>query len=273
MVNQSVHIPPEVARVIEAFWKERLREEFGHTPPTPEEELAYIEAFRERGLPVVPLRDGSRVSVASGGAGPAMGDERDAAFDRPGPQGRTTPAWKWAVIGGLLLAAVVPLIGPTVTTAAEGLLGVSGSSGDDEVSSAAGADVSLPEDINSLVTSGDVKVPLVVPRTLEIRPKGTTTSTTFVVVPVEVEEADWPCPSRKFKGRPAACWVFGTVVNYLIGIPRDNGQAESVVEALTSGGSAWLRMSTEQVVRFAIDPADVLDVERHQTEVLAQDHF
>lgn len=272
-MKQSVHIPPDVARVLEAFWKEQLRQEFGHTPPTAKEELAYIGSFRERGLPVVPLRDGSRVSVGPTGRGAAVGDDRDLAEELPIQRPNTTPLWKWAALGGLVLLAALPLVGPPLRRAAAGIFGASRRGSGGEASSEPLADVRLPEDINSLVTSGNVNVPLVVPRTLEIKPSGSLTSTTFVVVPVEVEEADWPCPSRKFKGRPAACWVFGSVVNYLIGIPREHSQAEPLLQALASGGSAWLRMSTEQVLSFSVSPAAVSDVERHRTEVLRQDHF
>lgn len=272
-MTESVRIPPDAAQVIEAFWKEQIRQAFGHTPPTPKEELAYIETFRERGLPVVPLADGSRVSVASAGRAPRMADADDAGSDIPGRGGGETPAWKWAVVGGMVLLAALPIVGPPIRTAARAALGPSGGTGANGHSDPSVSDVSLPADINALVTSGDVKVPLVVPRTLEVRPSGALTSTTFVVVPVEVEEADWPCPSREFKGRPAACWVFGSVVNYLIGIPQGGGQADALFEALAAGGGVWLRMSTEQVVHFTIAQDGVREIGRHRTEILAQDHF
>jgi hypothetical protein len=270
---QSVRIPPDAARVIEAFWKEQIRQAFGHTPPTPEEELAHIETFRERGLPVVPLADGSRVSVASAGRAPRMAEADDGGSDISGRERGGTPAWKWVVIGAMVLLAALPIVGPPLRTAARAALGSSGGPGADGHSDPSVSDVSLPADIDALVTSGDVRVPLVVPRTLEVRPSGALTSTTFVVVPVEVEEADWPCPSRKFKGRPAACWVFGSVVNYLIGVPHDGSQTDALFEALAAGGSVWLRMSTEQVFRFVVVPDGVRQTERHRTEILAQDHF
>lgn len=272
-MTPSVRIPPDAAQVIEAFWEEQLRQAFGHTPPTPEEELAYIETFRERGLPVVPLADGSRVSVASSGGAPTMADADDARSDTVARTRGGTPRWKWAVIGAMLLLAALPIVGPPIKTAARAALSPSGGQEADGPSESSVGDVHLPADINALVTSGDVRVPLVVPRTLEVRPSGALTSTTFVVVPVEVEEADWPCPARKFKGRPAACWVFGSVVNYLIGVPHDGGRADALFEALAAGGGLWLRMSTEQVFRFTVAPEDVRQIERHRTEVLAQDHF
>jgi hypothetical protein len=171
------------------------------------------------------------------------------------------------LIGVVLLIIALPIVGAPVKSVAGRILG-RGQEGAGPVE-----EISLPADIDALVTSGDVRVPLVVPRTLEIAPNGALTSTTFVVVPVEVEEADWPCPSKKFKEQPAACWVFGTVVNYLVGIPNDEGQAEVLFDNLAGGGTAQLRMSTEQVFRFSISPSDVRAVERHQTEVLDQDHF
>jgi hypothetical protein len=177
------------------------------------------------------------------------------------------PIWQIALFGVAALFIFWPLIGRPIKNTLGRIVDGSNKNGDDEVS----VEIELPEGIDSLVKSGDVKAPLVTPRTLEIRPNGVASATTFIVVPVEVEEADWPCPTKKFKGQPAACWVFGTVVNYLVGIPNDAGSAAVFEDLQQSGGSVQMRMSTEKVMRFTVDR--VQQIERHQTEALGQHHF
>lgn len=267
----NVNIPPDIAAVFEDFWDEMLLERFGPTPPSPAEEAAFIQEFLAQGIPTVPLPDGGRVDVVADGSAD-VGDlgAPDSDVDLESEGGLSSvPAWQIAlfVIGAFVL--LWPLIGGPIKGFVGGVFGGSGGNGGDggeEVPIEAG----LPEGIDSLVRSGDVRAPLVTPRTLEIQPSSVPTASTFVVVPVEVEEADWPCPTKKFKGEPAACWVFGTVVNYLVGIPSDIG-ARALFDDLQGGGSIHLRLSTEKVLRFTVD--DVRQIERHQTEVLGQHHF
>ena len=68
--------------------------------------------------------------------------------------------------------------------------------------------VALPAGLDDLVTATGVRVPLVVPRTLEVT--GAFTTTTFPILPVSVDVADWPCPQQD---QPVVCWIHGTVVN------------------------------------------------------------
>jgi hypothetical protein len=261
----SVNIPPDVVAEFEDFWDEMLQERFGSTPPTPQEEAAFIQEFLDQGIPTVPLPGGRRVDiVADGGAGDDWTGE--AATEEYGGD-ESTPLWQYVAFVVMIVGAIFLLVDSPFQVVGNLFSGGGGgNSGGNETP----IEISLPEGIDSLVRSGDVRAPLVTPRTLEIQPSNTLTSTTFIVVPVEVEEADWPCPTRKFKGQPAACWVFGTVVNYLVGIPNGPG-TEALFEDLRAGGDVRLRMSTENVLRFTVD--EVQEIERHQTEVLGQHHF
>jgi hypothetical protein len=270
-MSASVNISNRLEVVFERFWKDYLQENLGSASPPVEEELALIHDLLDQGVRTVPLEDGRVVEILSDGSADVVASDQsiDDALSED-RSGGLSDVPKWQIVAFVLGALVLfwPLIGDPVKGFVGGIFGSGGGNGN------GGEDVSieaqLPEGIDALVKSGDVKAPLVTPRTLEIRPSGVSTSTTFVVVPVEVEEADWPCPTRKFKGEPAACWVFGTVVNYLVGIPSGT-DAEALFDALQSGGEARLRLSTEKVLRFVVD--GVQEIERHQTEVLGQHHF
>ena len=266
----NVNIPPDIAAVFEDFWEEMLLEQFGPTPPSPAEEAAYIQEFLDQGVLTVPMPDGSRVDVVADGSVDldALGGQSGAmGLEKSGSALSDVPAWQIVLFGAVALLIFWPLIGRPIRNTIGGIFGGSGDSDGEESS----VEIELPEGIDSLVKSGDVKAPLVTPRTLEIQPNNVTTATTFVVVPVEVKEADWPCPSKKFKDQPAACWVFGTVVNYIVGIPSDGGAAAVFADLQANGGDVRLRMSTEKVLHFTID--EVRQIERHQTEVLGQHHF
>jgi len=271
-MSANVNISNRLEVVFERFWKGYLQENLGSASPPVDEELALIQELLDQGVRTVPLEDGRVVEILSDGSADVV-DASDESIDDALSEDRSgglSDVPKWQIVAFALGALVLfwPLIGEPVKGFVGGIFGSGGGNGNG--SEDVPIEAQLPEGIDALVKSGDVKAPLVTPRTLEIRPRGVSTSTTFVVVPVEVEEADWPCPTRKFKGEPAACWVFGTVVNYLVGIPSGT-DAEALFDALQSGGEARLRLSTEKVLRFVVD--GVQEIERHQTEVLGQHHF
>lgn len=258
----SVFIPPDVRVVLDAFWQRKIRERFGDTPPTPEEEIAYIDEFLGAGVPTVPLPDGSEVTDM--GAGMPSWEDSEAAPLPAISHPRRNPPWRTLAGIGLIIIAIIILVAPMIKLPGRGESG-------QNTSSASEPSIQLPAGIDSLIESGEVRVPLVVPRTLEILPSDGITGTTFVVVPVEVKQADWPCPVREFGGRPAACWVFGTLVNYLVGVPDSTEAATLVGRLRASGGLIRLRLSTERVISFHV--AEVITVERHQVELLSQKRF
>ncbi len=261
----SVYIPPEVRAVLDAHWGRKVTERFGDTPPTPEEESDFIRETLAAGVPTVPLLNGNEVTTMAGqGAFNPDVEGNPAVSALPKTPGRGLPlSLETLKIAGLVLLAVV-LLGSWFIKP--------GSRSPVPANDASGAEVTaLSEGIDALVTSGDVRIPLVVPRTLEILPGDGLTATTFAVVPVQVEESDWPCPVKDFDGQPAACWVFGSVVNYLIGIPASPTAEELATRLQAHGGQMRLRLSTERVVTFRV--VQVKGIERHQTEALAQRRF
>lgn len=267
----TVNIPPDIAAVFEDWWSEELLKQFGNTAPSPAEEAAYIQEVLDQGVLDIPMPDGSVVTMVADGSvdTDALNTPRGEVDLGKGSGGLSdVPAWQIVLFGAVALLIFWPLIGKPIRNTIGGIFG--GSRGGSE-SEDPQVEIELPEGIDSLVKSGDVKAPLVTPRTLEIQPSSVPTATTFVVVPVEVEEADWPCPTKKFKDQPAACWVFGTVVNYLVGIPSDGGAAAVFADLQRNGGDVRLRLSTEKVLHFTVD--EVQEIERHQTEMLGQHHF
>lgn len=266
-MTAGVSIPADFRELIEAHYQKKLLHRFGE-PPLPEEELAFIDEILDGGVTQVPLPDGSEVTVAdAGGPGaseivPSESDQSAAGYETK----RVKRKWLALVI---IPVAAVMLFGNPLRwfsrsdrTTAEG---------DGPQSQA--DEVVLPErDLDAIVTSGGEKGLAIAPRSVEIS-VGTPaayTSTTFVVVPVEVKEAAWPCPEQKDE-QPVACWIRDTLVNYLIGLPRTDQTADMARLLKGYGGEIRLRISTGDVLRFA--DVQVATVGRHETEVLAQDGF
>ena len=95
--------------------------------------------------------------------------------------------------------------------------------------------------LSDIVDSAGVKTRLVVPRTLEIK------GVSFVVQPVKVTSGDWPLP---FEER-AVSWVYGTVVNYVMGLAASPANKQLIAE-LKNGDELLLRMSTGPAYRFTV---------------------
>jgi hypothetical protein len=259
----TVTIPPDVRAVVHQFIQNEIRGHFGDTPPNAEEEQRFLQAWLERGVDRVPLMDGSQVTIVGTPApehrAPAVNQRTQAKSGlKVVPVALIIAA---AVVAGYFLVA--PLWRDNVPTEEVGAAPTAAAE------SGAIPPAALPDGIDALVTSGEVRVPLVVPRTMEILVGGGVTGTTYVIVPVEVAEADWPCPqSDEKEAPPNACWVFGTVVNYLLGIPAD-AQSEGLADLLTAyGGTVKVRSSTGAVHRFEV--TEVVEIGRQETEILAQ---
>jgi hypothetical protein len=67
-----------------------------------------------------------------------------------------------------------------------------------------------------------------VPKKLYVRDR------TFDITPVAVQKGNWPVGAG---GDANATWVFGTLVNYLIGLPN-NSEYEDLLQALSEAESA-----------------------------------
>lgn len=263
-------IPPEYRALFGAFWERRVAERYGDLPPTRAERRALIQEYLDAGVPTVPLPGGGEVTLVS-----------DAIFAEPptvtaagGADERATVGLRrnWFKVGLLLLAlafiVVMQLAGGRRDAQQPG----------ESAAHAAPAPqltaAPLPATLDDLIASGDVRLrgDALLPRTLELAPADGSPSVTFAVVPVQVTVADWPCPVQgKWEGQPGACWVMGTVVNYLIGIPA-TPEAEALFARLQlAGGEARLRLSTQRLLSFQV--REVVTLDRQQTEVLAQRRF
>jgi hypothetical protein len=255
-------IPADVRPVLEAYYRRKLAERFGASAPGPEQEAALVRELLAASGSVVPLMDGGEAVIA----GDRAWDD-EAAYETvgaPGDRDQARNAGLFFLVVGLV---VVLAFGQDIA----GWVGFGdgGGSGDDGLGEGAtptptGAPftpVALPPGLDDVVTATGVRVPLVVPRTLEVG------ATTFAVLPVRVDVADWPCPRQE---QAVACWVYGTVVNYLVGIPADQ-VSPVLAQGLGPGEVLRLRLSSGRVIEFVVESAQ--DVPRQNVEVLNQRRF
>jgi hypothetical protein len=97
-----------------------------------------------------------------------------------------------------------------------------------------------------------------VPKKLYVRDR------TFEITPVAVQRGKWPVGSDK-----NATWVFGTLVNYLIGLPN-NSEYEDLLQALSEADQIALEMSDGQLVEFKFDAQQLVSPDNE--EIFAQHH-
>jgi hypothetical protein len=108
-----------------------------------------------------------------------------------------------------------------------------------------------------IIDAGGVKTGPVVPRTLEIK------GVSYIVQPVLVQAGDWPRPEDP----RAASWVYGTVVNYVLGLEA-TPENKKLLASLSPGDEILLRTSTGPTYRFAY--ADAVRVSPQASEIFAQ---
>lgn len=119
------------------------------------------------------------------------------------------------------------------------LLGLTGC-GPRPVSTLTPTPTSGSEPTESIVASGNVRLPLTAPVQLQIG------DTAFAVRPVEVQKNQW----RYQRGQPdSAQWVYGTLVNYVIGLEATPQNAE-LFEALTEADIVQLALANGRVLQF-----------------------
>ena len=108
-----------------------------------------------------------------------------------------------------------------------------------------------------IIDAGGVKTGLVTPRTLEIR------GVSYIIQPVRAQAGGWPQPETD----RAASWVYGTVVNYVLGLAA-TPENKNLLASLSPGEEILLRMSTGLTYRFTY--ADVVRVSPQASEIFAQ---
>ncbi len=108
-----------------------------------------------------------------------------------------------------------------------------------------------------IIDSSGVKTELVTPRTLEVA------GVSFVVQPVQVTVGDWPLPYEE----RAVSWVYGTVINYVMGVEATPANKE-LLAGLQTGDELILRMSTGSAHHFGY--ADAVRVAPQASEIFRQ---
>jgi len=98
-----------------------------------------------------------------------------------------------------------------------------------------------------------------VPKKLHVRDR------TFDITPVAVQKGKWPVGA----GDDNATWVFGTLVNYLIGLPN-NSENKDLLQALSEADQISLELSDGQLVEFKFDAQQLVSPDNE--EIFAQHH-
>jgi hypothetical protein len=89
---------------------------------------------------------------------------------------------------------------------------------------------------------------------------------TFDITPVAVQKGKWPVGAGN---DTSATWVFGTLVNYLIGLPN-NSEYKDLLQALSEADQIALEMSDGQLVEFKFDAQQLVSPDNE--EIFAQHH-
>ncbi len=98
-----------------------------------------------------------------------------------------------------------------------------------------------------------------VPKKLYVRDR------TFEITPVAVQKGKWPTSAA---GEDAS-WVFGTLVNYLIGLPN-TPENKDLLQAVSQADKITLELSDGQTVDFKFDAQQL--VSPGSEEIFAQQH-
>ncbi len=268
----TTKLTPEERKTFEAFYDRRIRE--SATTPDHAGELRaakdLLRAVIDEG--VTPLGDGSVSYVRRGSvdwADPVTAAAAQAASDGSGKgagSGRKAVGRGREVFQGVavMLAALLFVLYYWLSSGG-------GEPAETEVAAAVitptltidigASPTPLPtleaEMLADIVDSSGVRTGLVVPRTLEIK------GVTFVVQPVQIDSGDWTLPYEE----RAASWVYGTVINYVMGIAASESN-KALLSALKPGDQLLLRTSTGPAYRFSY--ADTVWVAPHASEVFRQ---
>jgi hypothetical protein len=115
------------------------------------------------------------------------------------------------------------------------------------------------ESSETLVSSSSVEIPLAVPQTMKFAGQSFP-----VAVATVAEDGAWEVPPVP---AGAAYWVYGTLVNYVFGLP-DNRDNLAAIDSLAKGDTLEVQMSDGRVLRFQV--SQKLSVPAGQAEVFRQ---
>ena len=104
-----------------------------------------------------------------------------------------------------------------------------------------------------------VQSPLV-PKKLYVRDR------TFEITPVAVQKGKWPVGTGD---DASATWVFGSLVNYLIGLPN-NSENKDLLQAVSEADAITLELSDGQTVEFKFDAQQL--VSPNNEAIFSQQH-
>jgi len=99
-----------------------------------------------------------------------------------------------------------------------------------------------------------------VPQKLYVRDR------TFEITPVAVQKGKWPV-STSDDG--SATWVFGSLVNYLIGLPN-NSENKDLLQAVSEADAITLELSDGQTIDFKFDAQQL--VSPNDEKIFSQQH-
>ena len=152
-------------------------------------------------------------------------------------------------------------------------LGVFNFSGDEGAETLAEAITEIPptptpirENVLELADDLGGRVELGQPRTIEIRYRATEENITLAIVPAQVDENGlipyFKPNSYGDETEDVSVWVFGTVINYVFGIP------EEMVRSLEPGDTILMRTATGAVYNFAV--TERFTAEPQEVELFSQ---
>jgi hypothetical protein len=113
----------------------------------------------------------------------------------------------------------------------------------------------------SVIQENGVPITAMIPTSIAV---GNRQNQPFHITPVMPEDGRWPIPAES---DDVAVWVYGTVVNYVIGMPYSN-TIESLLAGLTSGDRLTLTLSNGNVLVFSSSQAE--RVAANDTSPMAQ---
>ncbi len=113
----------------------------------------------------------------------------------------------------------------------------------------------------SVIQENGVPITAMIPTSIAL---GNHQNQPFRIIPVMPEDGRWPIPAESDN---VAVWVYGTVVNYVIGMPYSN-TIESLLAGLTSGDRLTLTLSNGNVLVFSSSQAE--RVAANDTSPMAQ---
>lgn len=88
----------------------------------------------------------------------------------------------------------------------------------------------------------------------------------FEITPVAIQKGKWPVSGS---AESSASWVFGSLVNYLIGLPN-NTENNDLLKAISEADAITLELSDGQTVEFKFDAQQL--VSPNDEKIFAQQH-